>query len=252
MGKDPASFQDRVELGDQCQLSGDSIGAIIEYGAACEIRNDPKLHTKIADLYRVLGEEDKAAQEDIEAAASQKSGTPSSSAAVASKSEDQSALNAAVTRWSSVVTKDPLDPKNHIALGLAYRNRGDFNKAETEYKLALKFSPGHRNPVAERLLSELPAAKQASAMNRTTSDKISPEVLPDVERFESEKTSALANCHEPLCCSSEVSSRAGLALSAAYWPDYHKVEDYTFSLRSSHVTRYALCQQFAGTGSISG
>ena len=166
MGKNPRSFQDRVDLGDQAQLSGDLVGAIVEFEAALAIKNDPKIHTKLADVYRVRGEDDKAAREDAEAAnpsagaKSDTSGSNEKDRGDSAKSEDQAALNAAVSERNAAIAKDPLDPKNHIGLGLAYQNRGDFGQAEAEYRMALKFSPGHRNPVAERLIAALPAAKQ--------------------------------------------------------------------------------------------
>ena len=204
MGKNPKSFQDRVDLGDQARLAGDSIGAIIEYSAALQLKDDPKLHVKLSDAYRVHGEEDKAAQEDLLASntgagaqSRNPASVPESVNAASNKSSDQDALDAVVSRWNAAVVRGPLDPKNHIALGEAYQNRGDFGQAETEYKMARKCSPDHRNPVAERLLAALPAEKQQAAATKhsaSNSPGLRPgdqlrhqNISPEQERFEAEK-----------------------------------------------------------------
>ncbi len=44
MGKNPHSFTDRVQLGDDARHSGDMIGAIIEYAEALKIKDDRNLH----------------------------------------------------------------------------------------------------------------------------------------------------------------------------------------------------------------
>jgi tetratricopeptide (TPR) repeat protein len=167
MGRNPKSFEDRVDLGDQARLCGDFVGAIIEYKAATTIKDDATIHTKLADVYRVRGENDKAAQEDLKATnhaagVSQNGPGPTSTndSGVSSESEDRAALDVAVSERNAALSKDPREPKNHIDLGLAYQNRGDFGQAEAEYRMALRFSPGHRNPIAERLLAGLPGAKQ--------------------------------------------------------------------------------------------
>jgi tetratricopeptide (TPR) repeat protein len=65
MGKNPRSFADRIALGDQAKSDGDLVGAAVEYDAAVRIKNEPGLHGKIADIYRQLGEPEKAAAEEI-------------------------------------------------------------------------------------------------------------------------------------------------------------------------------------------
>jgi len=181
LGKNPRSFADRVELGDQARLSGDFIGAIIEYEAACQIKDDPKIHVKLGDVYRVRGEDDKAIKEyvaasklgdsaEVELKLGQAYGAAgdipnaisSYGRAIGYKSDDPDVLDGLVSGWNAALAKEPLAPENHIGLGQAYQYRGDFGQAEAEYRMALKFSPGHRNPVAERLLAALPAAKVAA------------------------------------------------------------------------------------------
>lgn len=179
MGLNPRNFADRVKLGDEARLSGDFIGAIIEYEAACQIKDDPKIHVKLGDVYRVRGEDDKAIKEyiaasklgdsaEVELKLGQAYGASGDIAsaiaaygrAIGFKSDDPDVLDGLVSGWNAALAKEPLAPENHIGLGQAYQYRGDFGQAEAEYRMALKFSPGHRNPVAERLLAALPAAKQ--------------------------------------------------------------------------------------------
>lgn len=64
LGKDPKNFGDRVELAEQAKKNGDFSGAVIEYGAALLIKDDPKIHRKLADAYRAKNEPDKAATEE--------------------------------------------------------------------------------------------------------------------------------------------------------------------------------------------
>jgi tetratricopeptide (TPR) repeat protein len=67
MGKNPRSFADRAALGDRAKSEGDLDGAAVEYDAAVHLKNDPEIHKKLGDIYRSLGETDKAAAEDKEA-----------------------------------------------------------------------------------------------------------------------------------------------------------------------------------------
>lgn len=48
LGKDPKSFDDRVELGDTAQTSGDFAGALIEYEAALKIKDNLDVRKKLA------------------------------------------------------------------------------------------------------------------------------------------------------------------------------------------------------------
>lgn len=50
MGRDPSSFEDRVDLGDQAVLANDIAGGIIEYKAALEIRDDAAVRAKLNEL----------------------------------------------------------------------------------------------------------------------------------------------------------------------------------------------------------
>lgn len=185
MGKNPKSFADRVELGDQARASADFIGAIIEYSAALQLKDDPKLHIKLGDVYRVRGDDDKAITEYTAAARTadsaevelklgqayqSKKDIPNAISAygraIGFKSDDPDVLDGLVAGWEEALKENPLAPENHIGLGQAFQYRGDFGQAEEEFKQALRFSPGHRNPTAERLLSALPAAKAAAMVTK--------------------------------------------------------------------------------------
>jgi len=61
LGKNPNDFRDRVALGDQARAANDLAGALAEYQAALELKNDPVIHTKIADLCRLMGKKERAA-----------------------------------------------------------------------------------------------------------------------------------------------------------------------------------------------
>jgi len=62
--KNPNSFVDRLKLGDQARSNNDFVGAVVEYRAALKLKDDPQTHRKLADVYRVLNEKDKAALEE--------------------------------------------------------------------------------------------------------------------------------------------------------------------------------------------
>jgi tetratricopeptide (TPR) repeat protein len=54
MGKDPDSFTDRVELGNQDKLEGDLVGAVVQYRAALKLKRDPEIHRRLVNVYRLL------------------------------------------------------------------------------------------------------------------------------------------------------------------------------------------------------
>jgi len=53
MGKDPKSFQDRSTLGFVARVSGDFVGAIIEYEEALKIKDDARIRELLGDVFRV-------------------------------------------------------------------------------------------------------------------------------------------------------------------------------------------------------
>lgn len=53
LGKNPASFEDRVKLGDSAAREGDKIGARVEYLAALKMKEDNSVRTKLTNLDRV-------------------------------------------------------------------------------------------------------------------------------------------------------------------------------------------------------
>ncbi len=50
MALNPASFKDRVKLGDDANAHGDSIGALVEYQAALKIQRDDKIKEKLEKI----------------------------------------------------------------------------------------------------------------------------------------------------------------------------------------------------------
>jgi tetratricopeptide (TPR) repeat protein len=185
MGKNPRSFKDRVQLGDEARLSGDFVGALIEYSEACKIQDDPALHVKMGDIYRVRDENDKAINEyqqasklkdsaEIEVKLGQafqaKKDVPNAIAAYGAalkfNNSDPDVLDALVAGWEEALKENPLAPENHIGLGQAFAYRGDFGQSAEEYKQAIRLSPGRRNPTAERLLAGLAAMQKDSVVNK--------------------------------------------------------------------------------------
>ncbi len=139
MGKNPRSFKDRVQLGDDARLAGDFIGALIEYSEACKIQDDPALHVKMGDIYRVRDDNDKAINEyqiaskmkdsaEIEVKLGQayqaKKDVPAAIQAYASalkfNNSDPDVLDALVAGWEEALKENPLAPDNHIGLGQAF------------------------------------------------------------------------------------------------------------------------------------
>lgn len=185
LGKNPQSFKDRVELADQERLSGDFIGALIEYGEAVKIEEDPKLRIKMGDIYRVRDENDKAINQyqtaarvadsaEIEVKLGQafqaKKDVPNAIAAYAKalqlKADDPDVLDALVAGWEEALKENPLAPENHIGLGQAFQYRGDFGQAAEEFKQAIRLSPGRQNQTAERLLANLPRAQRQATVDK--------------------------------------------------------------------------------------
>jgi tetratricopeptide (TPR) repeat protein len=63
MGKDPSSFEERVKLAEKANATGDHIGAVVEYRAALELKNDSQIHKRLGDEYQFLNSPEKAAAE---------------------------------------------------------------------------------------------------------------------------------------------------------------------------------------------
>ncbi len=62
-GMNPKSFVSRTKLGDQARTNNDLFGAVVEYRAALKLKNTAPIHKKLADVYRLLDEKDKAVAE---------------------------------------------------------------------------------------------------------------------------------------------------------------------------------------------
>lgn len=185
MGKNPNDFATRVAMGDACRKAADFIGAIVEYGEALKIKDDAAIHERLGDVFRVRDETTKAIEQYKAAAAAADSAsvevklgqafqanTDIASAigaygrAITMKSDDPDVQDALVAGWEAALKDNPTAPENHIGLGQAFQYKGDFGQAESEYKLAISLSPGRRNPVAEKLLAALPAARTKQAIDR--------------------------------------------------------------------------------------
>ena len=50
MGKNPDSFKDRVELGDEAKRCGDTEGTVVEYQAALHLQKDSGVQKKLDDI----------------------------------------------------------------------------------------------------------------------------------------------------------------------------------------------------------
>ncbi len=185
MGKNPKSFDDRKALGKEAQVSGDFIGALIEYGEACKIKDEPALHVEMGNIYRVRDDNDNAITQyqaaarlkdgaDVEVKLGQaylaKKDVPNAIAsfgrALQLKPDDQDVLDALFVGWNEALKINPLAPENHIGLGQALQYRGDFGQAEKEYRLAIQLSPGHQNATASRLIAGLAQAQKDAAFKK--------------------------------------------------------------------------------------
>lgn len=182
MGKNPRSFADRVQLGDEARHSGDMIGAIVEYAEALKIKDDRNLHLVLGDLYRVQDEPDKAINEfkiaaltkddaDVEVKLGQAYQSKNDiadainaySKAVAFKPDDTDVQDALYAGWEAALRADPLAPENHIGLAQALEFRGDFGQARQELIQAIRLAQS-KNPgagdTAKKLLAALPDAER--------------------------------------------------------------------------------------------
>jgi len=63
MGKHANSFRDRVDLGNKARDEKNWTGAAAEYIAALKLKNDRNVHKQLGDMYRLLGNKDKAVSE---------------------------------------------------------------------------------------------------------------------------------------------------------------------------------------------
>lgn len=185
LGKNPKSFADRAELGDQSRKAGDFVGAIIEYQEALKIKDDAPLHEKLGDVFRVQGQDDKAIAEYQAAARTNdtaaievklgqafqaKGDIPNGIAAygkaISMKPDDPDVLDALVAGWEAAIAKNPTAADNHVGLGQAFQYRGDFGQAEAEYNMAIRLSPGKQNPTAQKLLAGLADAKRKAQVTK--------------------------------------------------------------------------------------
>jgi tetratricopeptide (TPR) repeat protein len=187
LGKNPGSFKDRVDIGRAARLAGDFDGAIVEYASALRIKDDPKLHADLGDVYRVRDRLDDAIREfqsalksgvepataaDINVKLGQafqakkdlKSAIIAYGEAIKAKPDDRDVLDALQAGWEQVLRENPQAPENHIGLGQAFQYRGDFQQAEAEYKMALRFDQA--NAIAKRLMAGIPEAKRQAAINK--------------------------------------------------------------------------------------
>ncbi len=182
MGKNPKSFADRVQLGDEARHSGDMIGAIVEYSAALKIKDDRNLHLVLGDLYRIQDDPDKAINEfkiaaltqddaDVEVKLGQSYQAKNDIAdaieaynkAIAFKPDDTDVQDSLYAGWEAALKADPLAPENHVGLAQALQFRGDFGQARQELLQAIKLAQAKNSPAgntAKQLLDALPIAEK--------------------------------------------------------------------------------------------
>ena len=182
MGKNPHSFTDRVQLGDDARHSGDIIGAIIEYSEALKIKDDRNLHLVLGDLYRVQDNPDKAINElkiaasskddaDVEVKMGQAFQAKNDLAdainaygkAVAFNPDNTDVQDALYAGWEGALKADPLAPENHIGLAQALQCRGDFGQARQELLQAIRLAQAKNSSAGEtarKLLAALPDAER--------------------------------------------------------------------------------------------
>ena len=183
MRKNPKSFKDRVELGDQARVSGDFQGSVIEYREALRLKDDSGIHMKLGDVFRVRDDIDKAIEEykaatrvgdtaELQVRLGQayqaKKDLPNAigayGRALQLKPDDEDVLDALVTGWEEALKDNPTAPENHIGLGQAFQYRGDFKQAEAEYKQALFFDKN--NATAKRLLAGLADEQKRTSISK--------------------------------------------------------------------------------------
>jgi tetratricopeptide (TPR) repeat protein len=191
LGKNPTSFSDRVQLGDDAVKTGDLVGAIVEYMAATVIRSDPTIYIKLGDVLHMRGEEDNALVEYHEAALS--GDTAEIEAKIGNVLEikgefenaiaaygramklditSRGAIGGLLSAWTKVVAKVPSASDNHVGLGQAYQFNGDYAKAKAEYIEALNCAPDHHSAVAEKLLAALPSVAESAMICKYVNDGI--------------------------------------------------------------------------------
>ena len=188
MGKNPRAFADRVALGEDSRHASDFVGAIIEFNEALKLKDDPKLHVELGDIYRVKDDADKAinqyklaAQSDDNADVEVKIGQAYQSKndlpnaisaygkAISFKSDDPDVQDALVAGWEGALRAEPLAPENHIGLAQAYQYRGDYGQARQELLQALRLAGARGSQAAQtaqRLLAALPAAERQATINK--------------------------------------------------------------------------------------
>jgi len=58
LGKNPNSFEDRVQLADEALKAGDHLGAAVEYRAALSLKSDPQVQRELDNVSRSINERD--------------------------------------------------------------------------------------------------------------------------------------------------------------------------------------------------
>jgi tetratricopeptide (TPR) repeat protein len=188
LSRDPNSFQDRVDLGDearkQARTPQDWAGPIVEYQAALMIKDDPGVREKLGDVYSFLFKYDKAINEyqngirikdsailEVKLARAYMAKNDVATAigalgrALKLNSTDPDVLDALVAAWGEAVKANPLSPDNHVGLGQAFQYKGDFEQAKEEYLAAIRLSKGTQNPTAQALLAKLDDAKKKATVD---------------------------------------------------------------------------------------
>lgn len=213
MNRDPNKFEDRVDLGDAARKSAQWSGAIVEYQAALQIKNDASVHEKLGDVFRTRLMFDKAINEYKLAA--QVKNTAQIQVKLGQAYQSNKDLNGAITAygdalrlnpndtdvqaalvagWNDALKANPLAPENHIGLGQAYQVSGDFGQAEAEYRQAVVFAKSRPDlrAKAQQLLEALPLEKQKAEVQKHIDNGVEYQTKGNYAAAEQEYKLALA------------------------------------------------------------
>jgi TonB family protein len=215
-GRDPSAFEDRIKLSNAASNKGSFRAAIAECEAALKIKDDHDSRLKLGDLYRQIGEHDRAILEYQLAGLDNNNGRPLVKLGLIYKEKgdlineikffqqaseilppDQTSANLLNESWQSAARLAPSAWENHAGLGQSYRDLGNLGQAEAEFRIALTLSPN--NKAVENLLKKQPSTAKkpdASSMPAVRTDERSTNQADSaVERAANEFRKAIS-CEE--------------------------------------------------------
>jgi len=157
--KNPDSFDDRVNLALACRASGDPVGAIVEYRAALDLKDDASTHIALADLYREAGKNAEAIEEYKKAVFQ-----PEMKLAAAYTANNQIADASAI--FNQVLTSNPSDKQARDAFITAWGAVKEQQAANTDTG-ASGINPADKRQVAIWEFSKALKLDQITYPNRT-------------------------------------------------------------------------------------